>query len=183
METTSFRLTGNDCGAMCISYRKVENERVESGFYNVFLAALTTTHARLKLFGVLNGLGDRAFHCDTDSILFPEPEMGFCLGQMSNDLSHPDEYVVRYFALAPKSYRLQSKRESDPNYENVKIRMKGKTSATTSPGENKIQSCFRFWSHRPSEKCPGRGCFRRDSNREFVQCDSVGSGQVLASRL
>lgn len=116
---------------LCITYRENENVQEECGFYNVFLASLVTSHGRCRLFDSIEPLGARLLYVDTDSAAFvsipglDEPKTGICLGDMSNDFDHSDEYAVKFFALAPKTYRIETKRETDPAYHSVKIRTKG----------------------------------------------------------
>ena len=37
---------------------------------NIAIAAITTSHARLRLLNMLNSLGDRVLYCDTDSVIY-----------------------------------------------------------------------------------------------------------------
>ena len=116
---------------LCVTYRENETAQEECGFYNVFIAALVTSHGRCRLYDAIEPLGARLLYVDTDSAAFvsvpglDEPKTGICLGDMSNDFDHPDEYAVQFFALAPKTYRIETRRETDPDYRNVKIRTKG----------------------------------------------------------
>ena len=56
---------------------------------NIFLATFTTCWARLKLYGVLDQLGDRVLYCDTDSVIyvsipgFYDPPLGDYLGRLN----------------------------------------------------------------------------------------------------
>lgn len=72
---------------------KHTSEFVEmQGRTNVVIAALTTAHARLKLYSVLEKLGDRTLYFDTDSIVFVqrdgewEPPRGDYLGELTDEL-------------------------------------------------------------------------------------------------
>ena len=66
---------------------------VESdGKTNVVIAAFTTAHARLKLYGVLEQLNRRVLYFDTDSEIYVskedewEPPTGSDLGQLTHEL-------------------------------------------------------------------------------------------------
>ena len=55
---------------------------------NIFLATFTTCWARLKLYGVLDQLGDRVLYYDTDSVIYVsrpgyyDPPLGDYLGKL-----------------------------------------------------------------------------------------------------
>lgn len=58
---------------------------------NVVLAAFTTAHARLKLYGLLENLGDRVLYFDTDSVVYIHnedlwnPPLGDYLGELKDE--------------------------------------------------------------------------------------------------
>lgn len=79
---------------------------------NVVLAAYTTAHARLRLYEILERLGDRALYFDTDSVIYLHlsdgsynPPLGCYLGDLKDEL--PEARVVEYCGLGPKNYALR----------------------------------------------------------------------------
>ena len=81
---------------------------------NVVIAAFTTAQARLKLFHILDRLGDRVLYYDTDSIIYVErghipdewsPPLGDYLGDLTDELD--GRYIVTFVAGGPKSYAYQ----------------------------------------------------------------------------
>ena len=97
---------------------------VENDFNtNVFIAAFTTSNARLRLYEKLDELGDRVCYYDTDSIVYIDDgfntvKTGKCLGDWGNELKE-DDYGIRWISPGPKSYELNT-RVGD-----VKFRFKG----------------------------------------------------------
>jgi hypothetical protein len=79
---------------------------------NVYHAIFTTSQARLKLFGVMDALGERVLYHDTDSIIgvkkkgekLPCIELGNYLGDLTNEIDPEDGYITNYRAAGPKDY-------------------------------------------------------------------------------
>ncbi|KAK6168648.1 hypothetical protein SNE40_019840 [Patella caerulea] len=78
---------------------------------NVVIAAFVTAQARLKLYSVLEKLGERVCYFDTDSVIFIyqyhstswNPPEGSSLGQWKNEL--PEDVTIREFVSGgPKNY-------------------------------------------------------------------------------
>ena len=80
----------------------------ESEQANVFIASFTTCWARLKLYSLLDQLGDRVLYYDTDSVIYvhrhgqPEPPLGDLLGQLTDELD--GEHIIEYVSGGPKNY-------------------------------------------------------------------------------
>lgn len=77
---------------------------------NVALAAYVTAHARMRLYAALELLQDQVLYCDTDSVIFVQPQdrpcplyEGTCLGEWTNELE-PGDYIVEFMSTGPKSY-------------------------------------------------------------------------------
>lgn len=78
---------------------------------NIFIAAFTTSHARLRLYEKLDVLGEAVLGYDTDSIWYvaqgkgktPVIETGDSLGDLTNELDE-DDYIIGWVATGPKSY-------------------------------------------------------------------------------
>lgn len=75
---------------------------------NIFIAAFTTAHARLKLYDVLDKLKRRVLYFDTDSIVYLsepglyDPELGDYLGDLTDELK--GENIVEFVSCGPKNY-------------------------------------------------------------------------------
>ena len=81
---------------------------------NVFVAAFTTSLARLKLYEALDFLGDRALYYDTDSVnnkTKPGQEklpLGTCLGQFTDELD--GDSIVEFCSGGAKNYGYLTKK-------------------------------------------------------------------------
>lgn len=75
---------------------------------NIFVAAFTTSHARMMLYGVLDKLGDQVLGFDTDSAWYVEREggavieTGDSLGDLTDELD--GDYITSWCGSGPKSY-------------------------------------------------------------------------------
>ena len=96
---------------------------------NIHIAAFTTCYARLKLWEVLNKLGDRVLGFDTDSVWYkyndtdqPILEYGDSLGDMKNELKE-GEWIKDngWVGTGPKSYAYET------NLGNLVVKSKGLT--------------------------------------------------------
>jgi hypothetical protein len=103
-----------------LSY-KMQDECVRKNFNtNPYIAAFTTAHARLRLYKMLQMLGNRVCYCDTDSVIYISDDKteqaiksmtGDQLGQWDIDKVLKDKeckgkvnYIVRLVCVAPKDY-------------------------------------------------------------------------------
>ncbi|XP_041465845.1 uncharacterized protein LOC121416344 isoform X2 [Lytechinus variegatus] len=80
---------------------------------NIILASFTTAMARLKLYSILEMLGDRVLYHDTDSVVFrtdpslepSDPKTGDYLGELTNEIdSSNDEHIETWLCAGPKNY-------------------------------------------------------------------------------
>ena len=68
-----------------------DDEYQHSFKQNVFIAAFTTSLARLRLYDALDFLGDRVLYCDTDSVIYKTKRcqdklpLGNFLGQFTDE--------------------------------------------------------------------------------------------------
>ena len=75
-----------------VIFKNKEEAIVPSNKTNVFVAAFTTCHARLKLYSYLERLGQQVLYYDTDSVIYrwkeglPRIETGDFLGDMKNEV-------------------------------------------------------------------------------------------------
>ncbi|ESO88065.1 hypothetical protein LOTGIDRAFT_175919 [Lottia gigantea] len=79
---------------------------------NVVIAAFVTAQARLKLYSVLEPLGNRVCYFDTDSIIYRHlplqwnPTEGSSLGEWKNELPE-NVHITQFVAGGPKNYAYQ----------------------------------------------------------------------------
>ena len=96
-----------------VHYQHQEEDIPVSPNLNIFVAAFTTCHARLKLYEALESLGERVLYFDTDSVIFIQnegqtnPELGRYLGDFTSELSK-DEYIEEFVSGGPKNYGYKS---------------------------------------------------------------------------
>ena len=75
---------------------------------NIFIAAFTTSHARMMLYGVLDKLGENVLGFDTDSCWYiekengPRIETGDNLGDLTDELG--GHHIEKWCGSGPKSY-------------------------------------------------------------------------------
>ena len=104
-----------DNGQLLQVFYSVKDEMHFGGLStNVSIAALVTSYARMRLYKVMEKLGDRLMYVDTDSIIFIsregqwEPELGNYLGEFTNEIDPSDgEYIVEACCAGPKNYSLK----------------------------------------------------------------------------
>jgi hypothetical protein len=81
----------------------------ESNSTNIFLAAFVTSHARMRLYALLELLGDRVLYYDTDSVLFverpgqPSPPLGDFLGDLTSEIPL-GRYIIQFVCCGAKNY-------------------------------------------------------------------------------
>ena len=81
---------------------------------NIFIACFTTCWARLKLYEALHRLQQQVLYFDTDSVIYkwkpnePELPLGQYLGQFTNELEDPTDYIMEFAAAGPKNYGYQT---------------------------------------------------------------------------
>ena len=82
---------------------------------NVFMATFTTCWARLKLYDLLDKLGDRVLYYDTDAVIYIsrpgeyDPPLGDYLGELTDELC--GDWIVEYVSGGPKNYAYRTNRE------------------------------------------------------------------------
>ena len=77
---------------------------------NEIIGAYFISGARIHLYRYLDRLGERAIHCDTDSVIYIQPrdepvliETGDKLGDMTSELRTTD-YISEFVSGGPKNY-------------------------------------------------------------------------------
>ena len=91
------------------TYRTKEAFTHSSKNANIFIAAFTTAWARLKLYTLLEQLGERALYFNTDSVIYSvksgewRPDCGVFLGELTNELNEGD-WITDFVSAGPKNY-------------------------------------------------------------------------------
>jgi len=88
---------------------KYKNQYVQDTFAtNVYIAAFTTSNARLRLYNMLDKLGQSVAYYDTESIVYIDNggnsvKTGCMLGEWTDDLGK-NNYIKKWVSTGPKSY-------------------------------------------------------------------------------
>ena len=107
-DVTNLRIFNDE--VLEVIYKANDDDCVENGRTNLFIAAFTTSHARLKLYGYLHALQEQVLYFDTDSVIYSrregEPSLvnGDYLGDLTDELSTPGDYIVEFTSGGPKNY-------------------------------------------------------------------------------
>lgn len=92
-----------------VVYRDLKENTPDNGKVNIFVAAFTTCHARLKLYEYLELLQEQVLYFDTDSVIYtantgePTVTYGDFLGDMTDELDGGD-YITEFTSAGPKNY-------------------------------------------------------------------------------
>ena len=95
-----------------VVFKNKEEAVIPSSKTNVFVAAFTTCHARLKLYSYLERLGQQVLYYDTDSVIYrwkeglPSIETGDYLGDMKNEVE--GDHIVEFVSGGAKNYGYQT---------------------------------------------------------------------------
>ena len=102
------------CGDVLeVTYRNTKETVVPSCKTNVFIAAFTTCHARLKLYNYLERLQDQVLYYDTDSVIYKwapglvKIPTGDLLGEMKDELK--GDVIEEFVAGGAKNYGYRTK--------------------------------------------------------------------------
>ncbi|XP_047111970.1 uncharacterized protein LOC124788732 [Schistocerca piceifrons] len=120
-----------------VSYKYTDEYIEDSTATNIFIAAFTTSNVRIRLYEMLDRLGDKVVYYDTDSVVYIDDgtnkvETGCMLGKWTDELGK-DDTIIEWLSTDPKSYAYYSHKGSQCtevkgfslNYENsLKINMK-----------------------------------------------------------
>ena len=106
-EVTNVRVYSDE--VLEVVFTVADEECVENGKTNLFVAAFTTCHAHLKLYSYLHALQEQVLYFDTDSVIYsrepgqPELPLGDFLGDLTNEVDHGD-HIVDFTSGGPKNY-------------------------------------------------------------------------------
>ena len=136
IENLSFSFPNED---ICIMNYDHKNEFIKDNFNtNIYISCFTTSSARIRLYKMLDKLGERVVYYDTDSIVYAdngEPiETGCLLGEWADELSGDSiiewicnaskdyAYITRSGKMkgAHKGFRINSETEEYLTFENMK---------------------------------------------------------------
>ena len=94
--------------------REHQENQIDNGRRNIFIAAFTTCHARLKLYQYLDLLKEQVLYFDTDSVIYrckptqPKVPLGDYLGEMTDELEG-DDHIIEFVSGGPKNYGYKTK--------------------------------------------------------------------------
>ncbi|KAL2078837.1 hypothetical protein ACEWY4_024581 [Coilia grayii] len=106
-DVTHFSFVSDDVALL--QWRHSEDACVSTPNINIFVGAFTTARARLKLYDLMDRLGDRLLYSDTDSVIFVtkdgdwEPPLGPYLGDLTDELDSGD-FITEFCSSGPKTY-------------------------------------------------------------------------------
>lgn len=96
--------------ARTVTYKQSKDFVSVPGYTNIAIAAMTTTHARCRLYELLLCIDpENILYMDTDSCIFVETHgnhqvrCGEYLGDLTDELGNGD-YIVEFVSVGPKSY-------------------------------------------------------------------------------
>lgn len=105
---------------MMLEFKNSEDFEPLNTSTNVLIAAFCTTWARIKLWSIMNKLGDRVVYHDTDSIIYSQkdsdkykPKLGEYLGELTNELACKEigckgcvegHWIEEFVSCGPKNY-------------------------------------------------------------------------------
>ena len=102
-----------------VEYTDIEEFKEQDRKTNVMISALCTTYARLKLWEVLNQLGDHVLYHDTDSVIYSylpnslHPPTGSFLGELTDELTCKNvgckgciegHWIIEFVGCGAKNY-------------------------------------------------------------------------------
>ena len=106
-EIKSFQFADKEGQVLQLSYEHKGNFQPQRDATNIFVAAFTTAHARLKLYDALDHLKESVLYYDTDSIIYVsngsnDPPTGDYLGEFTDELD--GKYITTFVSGGPKNY-------------------------------------------------------------------------------
>ena len=108
-QLTDFHISVIDENRLMVAYRMKDVCIPNSNNTNIYIAAFTTSHARLRLYKELEKLGEQVLYHDTDSIVYVSRPGGYevpegnMLGEWEDEL-HGEHMVGIWTSGGPKNY-------------------------------------------------------------------------------
>ncbi|KAF3698279.1 hypothetical protein EXN66_Car013960 [Channa argus] len=106
-----------------VQWRHADKRASKTNDVNVFIGAMTTAHARLMLFDLIDKLQERVLYCDTDSVVFTSkdgdwiPPLGPYLGDLTDEINDGDvcglpeeDFITEFVSGGLKCYAYVTKR-------------------------------------------------------------------------
>jgi hypothetical protein len=96
-----------------VTHRKKNADFFElNNHANIYIASATTSYARIEIFNHLDFVGERSAYADTDSAVYivdlinklNNLPRGSFLGELTNELKQPDDYICEFYSGGPKNY-------------------------------------------------------------------------------
>jgi len=106
LDIRRIRIVSDEC--LEVVHQNLLENQPDNGRVNIFIAAFTTCHARLKLYEYLQLLQQQVLYFDTDSVIYshqpgqPDIEPGDFLGEMTDELE--GDHIVEFTSAGPKNY-------------------------------------------------------------------------------
>ncbi|KAE9542740.1 hypothetical protein AGLY_002651 [Aphis glycines] len=89
-----------------VSYKQINEYVGNEHNTNIYIAAFTTSNARLRLYNMLDNLGEKVVYYDTDSVFYifddVEVKTGCMLGEWTDELG-PGVHITDWVSTGPKS--------------------------------------------------------------------------------
>lgn len=90
-----------------VSYKQINEYVGNENNTNIYIAAFTTSNARLRLYTMLDNLGEKVVYYDTDSVFYiydeTEVKTGCMLGEWTDELG-PGVHISDWVSTGPKSF-------------------------------------------------------------------------------
>ena len=123
-EVTDVRYISDDCVCALIQNKSLDTLNFSNNT-NIYLAVFTTAYARMRLYDLIEKVGDRFVYCDTDSVIY-ELSSDACenlpTGQFMGDLTSEldeGEVIEQFVSGGPKVYAFVT------NQNRVVVKIKG----------------------------------------------------------
>ena len=90
-----------------VVYADLKDNQPDNGKVNIFVAAFTTCHTKLKLYSYLEQ--QRVLYFNTNSFIYtvkpgqPYIPLGDYIGEMTNELDD-DDFIIEFTTAGPKNY-------------------------------------------------------------------------------
>ena len=158
-------------------FTEVEDNIVPSNKTNIFVASFTTAWARLKLYEALDVLKENVIYYDTDSVIYrwkrngPELPLGQYLGQFTNELDDPSDYITEFVSGGAKNYTYRTKQgKTECKVRGFTLNVRGKQLLNFNTMKNNILAEI----EQPHEerrviKVTNPNHFKRDSTNKTIK--------------